>query len=332
MKLREKLLKQTTIEDTTLLGESKFYSEKDMVSTDYPMINVALSGSITGGLIPGITQLAGPSKHFKSMFALLLASAYLKKYPESIMLFYNAEFGTPLSYFDQFQIPVDRVVHTPIMNIEQLKFDAVRQLENLERGEKVVFVIDSVGSIASKKELEDTLAEKTVADVGARAKALKSFFRMVTPYFVMKDIPCVIVNHSYKTLEMFSKDVVSGGTGSYYSSENIWMIGRQQEKGSDKELLGYNFIINVEKSRYVKEKSKIPISVRFDGGILKYSGMLDLALEAGVVTKAGHGYEWNKKKVKEDELNWEEILKESNLAEWIKNKYSLERKTNENVS
>ena len=50
-------------------------------------------------------------------------------------------------------------------------------------------------------------------------------------------------------------------------------------------LQGYHFIINVEKSRYVKEKSKIPISVSFNGGMQKYSGLLDLAMQANFVTK-----------------------------------------------
>ena len=331
MKLREKLLNNTTIEDTSLLGESKFYEERDMVSTEYPMINVALSGSITGGLFPGITQLAGPSNHFKSMFALLLASAYLKQYPDSAMLFYNSEFGTPISYFDQFQIPVDRVIHTPLLNIEQLKFDCVSQLEKIDRGDKVVIVIDSIGSLASKKELDDTLASKTVADVGNRAKALKSFFRMVTPYFPMKDLPCIVVNHSYEEIGMFPKQIVGGGTGSYYSSENIWMIGRRQEK-EDKAIVGYHFIINIEKSRYVKEKSAIPITVMHDGGINKWSGMLDLAIEAGYIEKVGHSLllKGNDKKHKKDDIIdndefWKSVLEKTDFANWIKNKYSLER-------
>jgi RecA/RadA recombinase len=336
MKLREKLLQNSTIEETAILGESKFYEERDMVQTDYPMVNVALAGSITGGLMPGITQLCGPSKHFKSMFALLLASAYLKKHPDSVMLFYDSEFGTPPSYFEMFDIATDRVVHSPLVNVEKLKIDAVGQLEKIERGDKVVVVIDSVGSLASKKELDDAIAGKSVADVGARAKALKSFFRMVQPYFPMKDLPCIVVNHSYQTLEMFSKQVVGGGTGSIYSSDNIWMLGRRQEK-EEKDVIGYHFIINVEKSRYVKEKSVIPITVMHDGGIQKWSGMLDLAIEAGYVEKAGHslilrGDSTSKKHKRADIVNndefWNTVLEHTDFATWIKNKYSLERKNN----
>jgi RecA/RadA recombinase len=149
------------------------------------------------------------------------------------------------------------------------------QLEQIERGEKIIVVIDSIGNLASKKEVEDALDGKSVADM-SRAKQVKSLFRMITPHLSLKDIPMVVVNHTYKEIGMFPKDIVGGGTGSYYSADNIYILGRQQEKDG-KEISGYNFIINVEKSRYVREKSKIPIAVAWEGGIQKYSGIVDIA-------------------------------------------------------
>ena len=214
MSIMDKLKKNSKIKETEILSDSKFFNEKDLIQTDVPMLNVALSGSMEGGLAPGLTVLAGPSKHFKTSFALIMASAYLKKYKDSVILFYDSEFGSPQEYFENFDIDTSRVLHTPITDVEQLKFDLVSQLEQLSRGDKVVVVIDSVGNLASKKELEDALNEKSVADM-SRAKALKGLFRMVTPYLNMKDIPLIAVNHTYKEIGLFPKDVVSGGTGIY---------------------------------------------------------------------------------------------------------------------
>ena len=118
-----KLKKNSKLKATEILSRSKFFTEKDMVPTDVPMVNVALSGSIDGGITPGITVLAGPSKHFKTSFALLMASAYLQAKPESVVLFYDSEFGSPQTYFEQFGIDPERVLHTPITNIEELKFN-----------------------------------------------------------------------------------------------------------------------------------------------------------------------------------------------------------------
>ena len=82
---------------------------------------------------------------------------------------------------------------------------------------------------------------------------------MCTPYLTMKNIPMLAVNHTYKEIGLFPKDIVGGGTGIYYSADNIWILGRDKDKRGT-EVTGYDFIINVEKSRYVKEKSKIPIT------------------------------------------------------------------------
>ena len=334
MSIMDKLKKNSKIKETEILSESKFFNDKDMVMTDVPMLNVALSGDVDGGLTPGLTVLAGPSKHFKTSFALIMASAYLKKYKDAVMLFYDSEFGSPQDYFVNFGIDTERVLHTPITDVEQLKFDLISQLENLERGEKVIVVIDSVGNLASKKELEDALNEKSVADM-SRAKALKGLFRMTTPYLNMKDIPLIAVNHTYMEIGLFPKAVVSGGTGIYYSADNIWILGRQQDKQGT-EIKGYHFVINVEKSRYVKEKSKIPISVSWDGGIANYSGMLDVALGGNYVAKPSNGWycrvdrstgELVDPKVREkdtlEESFWLPILEETDFKEYIRKKYSI---------
>ena len=332
MSILEKLKKNTTIKDTAILSQSKFFTKKDMIPTTIPVLNVALSGRLDGGLTPGLTMWAGPSKHFKTAFSLLMAKAYLDKYQDGVVLFYDSEFGTPQSYFDSFGIDNERVIHTPITDIEQLKFDIMKQLDSVERDEHVIILIDSIGNLASKKEVEDALDGKAVADM-SRAKQLKSLFRMVTPHLTLKDIPMVVVNHTYKEIGMFPKDIVGGGTGSYYSADNIFILGRQQEKEGT-ELVGYNFIINVEKSRYVREKSKIPVTVSFDGGISRWSGLLDIALESGHVIKPSNGWysrvdddgiEEKKYRLKETDNKdfWLPILKQKSFITFVKNKYQV---------
>ena len=182
--------------------------------------------------------------------------------------------------------------------------------------------------------MEDALNEKSVADM-SRAKALKGLFRMVTPYLTMKNIPMLAVNHTYKEIGLFPKDVVGGGTGIYYSADNIWIIGRQQDKVGT-EIKGYHFIINVEKSRYVKEKSKIPISVSWEGGVQRFSGLLDVALAGNYCTKPSNGWyarvdkstgEISEPKVRLAEtLNeefWKPVFEDTDFADFLKKQYSI---------
>lgn len=338
MSIMAKLKKNSKVSGTSVLSQSEFFNEKEITTIDVPMLNVALSGRVDGGLTSGLTVLAGPSKHFKTSFALKMAGAFLDANPEAVMLFYDSEFGSPQSYFTNFGIDTDRVLHVPVMNVEELKFDLIGQLENLDKEDKVIIVIDSVGNLASKKELEDAINEKSVADM-SRAKALKGLFRMTTPYLTMKSIPLIAINHTYKEIGLFPKDIVSGGTGIYYSADNIWILGRRQNK-TGTEVTGYDFIINVEKSRFVKEKSKIPISVSWDGGIERYSGLLDVALAGGFVIKPSNGWyqlvdtesgEVVGSKVRQkDTLDpdfWSPLLSNQKFLDFIQNQYSIDRRS-----
>jgi RecA/RadA recombinase len=335
MSLKDRLIKNSTIDYTSTLTESKIYSKKDMIQTPVPMINVALGGSVDGGLTPGLTMLAGPSKHFKTGFSLLLASAFLKKYEDGVVLFYDSEFGTPQSYFETFGIDLDSVIHTPITDVEELKHDIMKQMKDIERGDKVFILVDSIGNLASKKEVEDAIDGKSVADM-TRAKQLKSLFRMVTPHLSLKDIPMAVVNHTYKEIGMFPKDIVGGGTGSYYSADNIWILGRQQDKDGS-EIAGYHFIINIEKSRYVKEKSKIPITISWEGGINKWSGLFDVALEGGYIVKPKNGWyalvdretgeiqepNMRAKDIVNNKELWMKMFKETDFSQYIEKKYKV---------
>ena len=326
--LLDKLKKNSTIKETNVLSDSKLFSTKDLIQTSVPALNVALSGKLDGGLTPGLTIFAGPSKQFKTAFAMMLVKSFLDKYDDGIVLFYDSEFGAPQSYFENFGIDTGKVVHTPITDIEQLKHDIMKQINELERKDRVMIVVDSVGNLASKKEVDDALDGKSVADM-TRAKQMKSLFRMITPHLTIKDIPMVVVNHTYMEIGMFPKAIVSGGTGIYYSADNIFIIGRQQEKQGT-EVVGYNFIINVEKSRYVREKSKIPIEVTFEGGISKWSGLLDIALESGHVIKPSNGWYQLATEEKKYRLNdtynkefWLPVLTDPTFSDWVEKRYRM---------
>ena len=332
--IMDKLKKNSKIKLAAPLKDSKFFGTKTVVDTGVPMVNVALSGDVDGGLTSGLTVLAGPSKHFKTSFALLMAAAYQRTHEDAVVLFYDSEFGSPQAYFETFGIDTDRVLHTPITNVEELKFDLVHQLEELDEKDKVCVVIDSIGNMASKKELEDAMNEKSVADM-TRAKALKGLFRMCTPYLTMKDIPMLAINHTYKEIGLFPKDIVSGGTGIMYSADNVWIIGRRQNK-TGTEITGYDFIINVEKSRYVREKSKVPVSVSWEGGIEKYSGLLEIGLAGGYVIKPNNGWYQRVNKETGELLNgklrekdtmtaefWDPIFEETDFKQFVIDSYQI---------
>lgn len=332
MSLIEKLKKNSTLKETEILSNSKYFQDKNYIDTGIPMLNVALSGKLDGGWSSGLTFWAAPSKHFKSAFTLTLARAFQRKYKDGVVIFYDSEFGTPNSYFSSLDIDKNRVLHCPITNIEEFKFDIMQQLDGITRGEKVAIIVDSVGNLASKKELDDALEGHSAQDM-TRAKQFKGLWRMLTPHLTIKDIPMSAINHVYDEQgPKYPKKIMGGGQGGILSADAIFFINKQQEK-KEKELIGSNFDIIAEKSRYIKEQTKIGIMVSFENGIERWSGLLDNAIDAKLVDNSTQG--WYSKiidgkptnKLRASETNnkefWSSIITDPVFKTYIKDKYCL---------
>jgi RecA/RadA recombinase len=335
MSLLDKMLKAGSIKSASVLSKSSFFNTKEVIPTDLPILNIAFSGSLEGGLLPGLTVVAGASKSFKTMLSLYCMKAYLDKHQDGVAILYDSEFGITPDYLESFNIDINRVIHIPLENVEQLKFDIVQRLNEIEKKDNVFIMIDSIGNLASKKEVEDAENEKSVADM-SRAKSLKSLFRIITPHLTTKSIPCIAINHIYQEMGLYPKAIVSGGTGIYYSANQIFIISKAQEKDGT-ELAGFKFTINIEKSRYVKEKSKLPFSVFFDSGIYKWSSLFELAQESGHIIKPKVGWyqivdmetgeisdkSYRAKDLESNDAYFEGLIKDKSFKEYVERKFKL---------
>lgn len=335
MSLMAKLKKNSSIKETDSLEDSKLFDNYDEVASEVPILNTVISGSIDGGLRRGLLTINGESRMFKTIQGLVYVAAYLKKHKDGACIFIDSEFGAGKAYFKTLGIDTNRVLHVPVMDVEEMMHEVIKQLDGLEKDDKVIIFIDSIGGLGSRKEAEDALADHMVADM-TRAKKLKSFSRLLPVRLVMKDIPCIAINHVYQEQKLYGKTIISGGQGILLASEVALIVTRSTEK-EEKDVVGYNFNITVEKSRWVKEKSKVSLQVRFDGGINRYSGILELALESGHVTKPKNGYYhrvdletgevFPEKPLKEENTNTEEfmrpILNDKAFKDFVSEKFRL---------
>ena len=330
--LAERLKKNSKNKLTNFLGKVKLpdYS----ASTSSPGLNVALSGSVDGVITPGHTIIAGDSRHFKTSIALVMASAWLNKYPEAALLFIDTEFGASIQYFESCGVDTDRVIHVPVDDIEDIKFELNRQLGALEKDDKMFVIIDSLGSAASRKEAEDADRGHSAQDMGLRPKAINSLWRVITPKMKKTGTPIISINHIYDG-DHHAK-IISGGRKVLLSADAAWIIGRRQNKEGT-ELQGYNFIINVEKSRTVREKAKIPLYVTFAGGIDTHKSLVDIALKIGWLATPSVGWRcfidpetgeaisdnFREKEAYVPEF-WDDMLANEKFTQAIRNYYRLD--------
>jgi RecA/RadA recombinase len=333
--------------ESKVMSESRFFIEGRRTKIGIPLINIAFSGDIDKGMPDGsITMIGAPSKHFKSSIALKILADWQKEHPQGVCVFYDNEFGTRENMFKSYGVDPDLILHQPFDTVENLKIDHHQKMAEFDRDDDVLFLVDSLGMASSKKELEDADKGDSKADM-TRAKAIKSYFRMITPVTRMKDFTFICINHTYQTIEKYAKTVLGGGTGGEYAPDNTIFISRSQEK-EGKELTGYTFNLRLYKSRDCVENSVLPLTVHFDGGIRKYSGMKDLAKEFELITncrmandKRLHGYQLNDehgeivenedgtpvqiigKLVDVDDDFWETVFEKTNFKERVRNKYIL---------
>lgn len=286
--------------------------------TGIPALNLAYGGSLDAGTRYGITTLAGRSKSFKTLFGLISAKAYLDAHPDAYMMFYDSEGGASSGYFESVGIDPDRVIVTRVMNIEELKFDMMEKLEAIKDSyeankeyERFVFLVDSIGNLASIKEVKDAQKGSDATDMGTRAKAIKAFFRIITPYFDMYEMHGIFINHVTSDVSGMGRDTMTGGQGVMLSSNEVFIVGKRQIKEGTN-IIGWQFILNAEKSRDIRERAAIPFEVTYDGGMDRYSGLLDIGIASGFVLKPKQG--WYTRKTVEGDKNWRR--KETSTAEF----------------
>jgi len=311
-----------------MLSKSKF-AENDIIKTEIPIINLAFSGKIDGGITSGVSQIAGESRTFKTGILVQLAKAFQQKYKKGVVVFFDSEFS-PKSYFDE--CDPDRIIHIPITNIEQLKHETVSILNDLGEDDKIIFLVDSLGGLGSIKEITDAEDGKIIADM-SRAKSINSFFRIITPLISIKKICFIFINSHYETQEMYSKIVFAGGKKALLAADTAIFIHRQKEK-EGKEVIGYNFVLSAEKSRFIKEGSKFALNVTHKDGINRYSGLFELAVESGHVIQSGAWFqtvdkngELNPKKTRRKEIEskefFENLIKNKDFKKFCSDKYLL---------
>ena len=127
--------------------------------------------------------------------------------------------------------------------------------------------------------------------------------------------------------------VVTHNTAVQYVANTVIIVTKSQEKDGT-ELVGSNFTMNIEKSRYVREKSKLTFTVTNEGGVEKYSGLLDLAVDAGLIQKNGAWYKVVNPDTGEISENkrlrdintpevWEPIIQSEKFKEHVKVSFQL---------
>lgn len=265
------------------IEDSNNLEKKEFIGTGVYVLNALLSKSILKGGIQNnrITAIAGPSGVGKSFLCYNICREAQKD--GYSIIYIDTEFSIELSDMASYGIDTDasklQLVRTNA--VEDLKIMLTQLLGELKENklsgmeiDKFMIVIDSAGQLASRKEVEDAKAGKEKADM-TRAKAMKSLFRIVNSDLGFLNTPMLVTNHTYLSMDLFPRPIMSGGTGLIYSASTILMLSKAKYKTGDEDSdlslgqSGVTVTAKSEKNRLAKP-SKIKFTIDFSKGCNPY--------------------------------------------------------------
>lgn len=263
----------------------KEIKEKVFISTGVYLVDAAMSGKLLGGGIATnrISVFAGESGAGKSFMCFSCAkhaqkAGYCVIYIDTenaIDLEDLPKYGVDNS-IDRFRLIRSNKVEDVNMLLSQLIDDLKTQKLDGYDLPKLMIVIDSLGQMASNKEKSDLLKGDIKQDM-TKAKALGSLFRSINTDLGYLEIPLLVANHTYLTMDLFPKSVMKGGNGLLYSASVIGMMSKSQLKTGQEDDMdlgasGISVLFKTQKSRLAKPK-KIRFDISFAHGMNPYTGL-----------------------------------------------------------
>lgn len=273
------------IAKTVPIQIKKEITEKKFITTGVYLLDAALSGKLLNGGVATnrITAFAGESGAGKS-FLCYSCARHAQKAGYSI-IYIDTEQAIDLEDLPKFGIDnsLEKFRLLASNKVEDVNILLTQLIDELKEQKlagyelpKLMIILDSLGQMASNKEKEDLLKGDIKQDM-TKAKALGSMFRSINTDLGFLEIPMIVANHTYMTLDMFSQEKLKGGNGLLYSASVIGMMSKSKLKTGEEDDMdlgssGISVLFKTMKNRMAKPK-KIRFDISFANGMNPYTGL-----------------------------------------------------------
>lgn len=271
----------------------------DWMDTGSLALNALFSGTVNGGFASNkITALAGESGVGKTYVALSVCKTFLEQNKDAIVVYFDTEAAVSKEMLVERGIDVMRFIPIAVETIQEFRTQAVRILdEHVKTPEddrpKMLMVLDSLGMLSTGKERDDIEKGNDTRDM-TRTQLIRGTFRVLTLKLGRANVPLILTNHVYTVTGAYvPTQEMSGGGGVKYAASTICYLSKKKERDADKNVIGVILKAKLVKGRQTKENSEVSVLLRYDSGLNRYYGLLEIALDLGLVKKAPKGYEFS---------------------------------------
>jgi len=290
----------------SFLNDSAISNVDGWLDTGSMVLNGIVSGSLFGGIPKNrMTLLAGPSMTGKSfILQKILANAQKEGL---IPVIFDSENAIDKDGAEALGLDVSKVKYVPVFSIEECRntiYDFLMKVKEKGQEGKFIIAIDSLGNMESQLQIGRMTKNNVSADMGSRAKAMKTLLRTCTQLSGLTKTTILATNHIYEDPAAMFPTLVKampGGTAAVYLPSVTIQLARKpvkEDKNTDGKLAvgqkSYSGVILralTVKNRFIKQYLQGEMYLSFDKGLNKYYGLLDLAVGLGAVTQTGATYQ-----------------------------------------
>jgi RecA/RadA recombinase len=320
--------------DFATLSDHNLSTVNEWIDTGSYALNAICSGSLYKGIPKGrITGFVGPAQSGKSLIINKIIGNFQSLSSDHWGLIWDTEAATDKNTIKNVGVNPERIKILPVETIEECRNQISKFLDNVIAGGektygKYIVAIDSLGNLASQKEMTDAAKDKTASDLGQRAKGLKSMMRTITYKAAKAGVSVIFANHIYDDpMAMFPSLVKSqsGGKGPLYLASLLVQLAIRNEKHDEKndddikipmanKVSGVTLRALTVKNRFIPPFLETELYLNFKSGLYKYAGLLDMAIGYDIVQQNGSTYSLGEKKLgyfktwKSNEEVWNSII------------------------
>lgn len=265
-------------------------------STGNYVLNRIISGHFDRGIPQGrITAFAGPSGTGKSF---LIGNAVREAQKEgAFVVVLDSENALDDGFMqgigvdtdkDYCYVPIDTIPQTKKVVSQVIKGFKADQADT-ESEDKLLIVIDSLDMLMTETEEDNFGKGISKGDQGQRNKQLKAMLREFVQAIKRPNITMILTAQTYRNQDVRNGEgvwIVSDAVK--YSLSQILLLTKLKMRDKATRIV-HGIFMKAEgyKTRFCKPFQVVSLEVPYETGMDPYSGLLDVAVELGVVTKKG---------------------------------------------
>ena len=294
------------------LGENK-HMNVDHISTGSLTLDIALG---IGGLPRGrIVEIYGPESSGKTTLSLHCIAEGQKN--NGNVAFIDVEHALDPTYAAALGVDVDSL----LVSQPDTGEDALEIAEALIRSGAIdVIVIDSVAALVPKAEIEGEMGD---SHVGLHARLMSQALRKLAGAINKSICVAIFINQLREKVGVVygNPEVTTGGRAlKFYSSVRI-DIRKQEVLKQNGEMIGAHTKAKVVKNKLAPPFREAEFDIMYGKGISRTGELLDLAVKADVVQKAGAWFSYDGKRLGQGRDNVKELLEnDKELSKEIEDK------------